>query len=84
MEEIEKENKMDWNVFWKAAAVIVAIFALLIGGFASLSSQISGVSKELILIRRDIADVQREIAVMKTVMFMKGVLPAELATSTEK
>jgi hypothetical protein len=49
---------MDWNVFWTAAGVVVALGSLIVGCFKSLS--------------KDIRQIDQRLIVVETVLSMMG------------
>lgn len=45
--QTDQQKKLDWHLFWTAAAVIVTLGALIIGCFRSLSSDINQIDRRL-------------------------------------
>lgn len=64
MEKTEM-RKMDWHLFWTAAAIIVPICGVVLSCFMSLKS--------------DINLVKNEINQVKTVLILKGIMPECMA-----
>lgn len=62
-------KKMDWHLFWTAAAVVVSICTVVIGCFINLKNEINV--------------VKTDIKTIKTVLILKGIMPAELAQKSE-
>lgn len=64
------EKKMDWHLFWVAAAVILSLGSMTFGCYKSLSN--------------DIKQIDRRLTVIETTLILKGIMPKELALSNDQ
>lgn len=63
--------------FFKKHADSVAVIATIVGAVLWMSSQFT-------LLHKDLAELDKDIAIIKTVLIMKNVMPAELAIGVQE
>jgi hypothetical protein len=76
------EKKLDWHLFWTAAAVVIPLAAIIIGCYVNLISKMKDLSLEIEKVRSDlsheISQVNAEIVKIQTVLILKGIAPKDL------
>lgn len=71
---------MEWFKKHVDTVIILSAFA---ASVLWMNGKFNGIDKEFAKVQGDFAVILQEIAVMKTVMIMKNIMPAELAVKHE-
>jgi len=81
MENEKKEDKYSW---FKAHADAISVIGAICLSMTWMNGKFNDVQTRFGQVDKKISEIEKEIAVVKTVLLMKNILPSELAAKEEK